>query len=270
MKKIYLLSLLCLFTFSSAIAQKDFNVWHFGTNAGIDFNSGGPVAISGGVINSLEGCASICNSATGQLLMYTDGATIRNRNHVVMPNGTGLVGNNGTTQTALIVPKPGSATLFYVFTLPPSSSSSYSYSIVDMTLAGGFGDVVATSKNIAISTGNTEKQTAIRHSNGSDWWIITHVEGSNVFRAYLLTAAGLNTTPIVSTVGTVINVSGSVGYMVGNNAGNKICATNYVSGTVDVLDFNKTTGAVSTMLWCCFFPERPGIVYNQPIPTIPV
>jgi hypothetical protein len=41
-------------------------------------------------ISYQEGCATISNSS-GQLLFYTDGITVYNRNHQVMPNGTGLL-----------------------------------------------------------------------------------------------------------------------------------------------------------------------------------
>ena len=54
------------------------NVWYFGYGAGVDFNSGLPVSITGGQINSAEGCASI-SDANGNILFYTDGVTVYNR-----------------------------------------------------------------------------------------------------------------------------------------------------------------------------------------------
>jgi hypothetical protein len=73
-------------------SQGEANIWYFGENAGLDFNSGSPVALTNGQLVTDEGCATISNSS-GQLLFYTDGITIYNKNHVVMINGTGLMGN---------------------------------------------------------------------------------------------------------------------------------------------------------------------------------
>ena len=87
-------------------AQKEGNIWYFGKNAGIDFNSGVPVALKDGALSTREGCASICN-AKGEILFYTDGISVWDRNHKIMPNGTGLNGDPSSTQSAIIVKKPG-------------------------------------------------------------------------------------------------------------------------------------------------------------------
>ena len=68
-------------------AQGEANIWYFGQNAGIDFNSGSPVALTNGQLVTDEGCATISNSS-GQLLFYTDGITVYNRNHSIMVNGS--------------------------------------------------------------------------------------------------------------------------------------------------------------------------------------
>ncbi len=71
-------------------AQKEANFWYFGDYAGIDFNSGQAVAITDGAMTVMEGCASMSDS-TGALLFYSGGGTVWNKNHVAMPNGTGLL-----------------------------------------------------------------------------------------------------------------------------------------------------------------------------------
>src|SRR5689334_11643315 len=93
-----------------SFSQKEGNIWYFGMQAGLDFNSGSPVPLNNGVINTTEGCSSIAD-ANGNLLFYTDGSTIWNRNHVPMPNGTGLLGNSTTTQAGLIIKQPGNPNL---------------------------------------------------------------------------------------------------------------------------------------------------------------
>jgi gliding motility-associated-like protein len=189
-----------LFSFS----QNEGNIWYFGENAGVDFNSGAPVALTDGEIYTMEGCATICDN-TGSLLFYTDGITIWNKNHVVMPNGTGLMGDYSSSQSSIIVKKPYSSTIYYVFTVDAyAGSDGLRYSEIDMSLQSGLGDVNA-NKNILIVTPTSEKITAIKHQNNIDFWIVTHLDGSDAFHSYLLNSSGLNMTPVVSNVGT--NVS---------------------------------------------------------------
>ena len=92
-----------IFVIAHGQAQKQTFNWFFGANAGFDFNSGSPV-FQPGALNTLEGCASISDK-NGQLLFYTDGTTVYNKNHTVMPNGRGLFGGGtgvgGLDQAAL-------------------------------------------------------------------------------------------------------------------------------------------------------------------------
>jgi hypothetical protein len=75
-----------------------------GEYIGLDFNSGTAVPLNNGIISTDEGVATI-SDANGNLLFYTDGRTIRNKLHQLMPNGSGLFGNISATQSAVIVPK---------------------------------------------------------------------------------------------------------------------------------------------------------------------
>ena len=98
------------FTFLVSVtvfAQKESSIWYFGHGAGIDFNSGSPLALTNGQLNTKEGCASICTKK-GDLLFYTDGITVYDKQHNVMTNGTGLKGNNSSTQSAVVALLPGS------------------------------------------------------------------------------------------------------------------------------------------------------------------
>ncbi|MFN9798598.1 MAG: hypothetical protein ACK54P_01160, partial [Bacteroidota bacterium] len=42
-------------------AQKEANVWHFGTEYSLDFSSGEPVEQAGSLINAYEGSSSYCD-----------------------------------------------------------------------------------------------------------------------------------------------------------------------------------------------------------------
>ena len=96
--------LVYLFTISSLHAQIEANIWYFGENAGIDFNSGSPVALIDGALNTEEGSATISDDQ-GSLLFYTDGITVWSKDHTVMINGTALMGDETTTQAAIIEKK---------------------------------------------------------------------------------------------------------------------------------------------------------------------
>jgi hypothetical protein len=69
MKKTLLI--VVLFLSLGCFAQGEANIWYFGSHAGLDFNSGSPVALTDGQLVTEEGCATISNSS-GQLLFYTD------------------------------------------------------------------------------------------------------------------------------------------------------------------------------------------------------
>lgn len=182
------------------------NVWYFGDGVGMDFNDGAPVALENGVMKAYEGCSSICDAA-GNLLFYTNGVDVYNRNHHVMKNGNMLDGHLSSAQSSLIVQQPGSDSIFYIFTcdgFEAGFKNGYRYSIVDITGDEGFGEVIM--KNIPMISPGTERLTAVRHANGLDIWIITNDNSSNIFRSWLLSCTGISPNPVVSAQGEVLNV----------------------------------------------------------------
>src|SRR5688572_26581568 len=233
------LTLIILVNTVTLFAQKEANMWYFGSNAGVDFNSGSPVAFSGSAMTQLEGCASIADTS-GATLFYTNGADVWNKNNVQMPNGFGLLGDNNSAQAAIIVRAPGSYTTFYIFTTPTWGVGDMCYSIVDMTLQGGLGDV--TVKNTPMFTNSTEKVTAVNHANGTDIWIIGHEFNSNNFYSFLLTPAGVNPVPVITAVGSIHSTTlGFAGYMKASHNGQKLayaCTINM--NLVELFDFDNT------------------------------
>ena len=196
------------FLIQQATAQQN-NIWYFGEKAGISFNTGTgatiPIAITNGAMTALEGCASICD-ANGALLFYTNGETVYNRNHKVMANGTGLKGNVSSAQSSLIVPQPGNDSIYFVFTgdsFEKKFVNGYNYSVVNMNRNNGDGEV--TVKNVLLYAPGSERLTAARHANGSDVWVITNDNSSNVFRAWLVSCSGVLPDPVVSTSGVILN-----------------------------------------------------------------
>jgi hypothetical protein len=257
-----LLSVFFFISFCSCVlAQKEANVWYFGNFAGVDFNAGPPVAFGGSAMSQLEGCASICDTS-GAALFYTNGETVWNKTNLQMPNGFGLLGNNNSAQAAIIVRAPGSYTTFYIFTTPTWGTGDMCYSIVDMNLQGGLGDV--TVKNTPMFTNSTEKVTAVFHSNGTDIWIIGHEFNTNNFYSFLLTAAGVNPVPVITSAGTVHStLLGFAGYMKGSHNGQKLayaCTINM--NLVEVLDFDNSTGIPSNPISFNNITEAYGLEFS--------
>lgn len=226
------------FVFQAARAQKQASIWYFGEHAGLDFSSGAPIPLLDGQLNTNEGVASIAD-ADGNLLFYTDGSKVFNKNHEVMLNGSGLLGDYTSSQSAVIVPKPASANMYYIFTVAPEGSpNGFCYSEVNMELEAGFGAVTA-NKNIPLLGQCTEQVTAVLHANAMDIWVITHGFGNNAFHAYLVSAAGVNEDPVTSNEGVAFptTLAGAVGCMKASPQGDKIAISNH-AGSVQLLDFD--------------------------------
>lgn len=262
------LLIILLVSLYSCYAQKQGNIWYFGNGAGLDFSSGTATAIFNGKTgtdvppgSNQEGTACIADSM-GRLLFYTGGATIWNRNHIAMPNGTGIMGGVSSTQTSIIVPKPGSDSLFYVFTsgefqsyYPPLFPEGYRYTVVNMCLDSGRGDVIINQKNILLLDSSTEKLAVCEDASGNGYWVMGHKMFSNEFYAWHLTSTGISP-PVISRIGTihgwnhiqsVWNNGSAQGQMKINPQGTKIvlAISNHAPATVGLFDFNKNTGTVS-------------------------
>jgi len=270
--------ILVLVNFFAFSQSKQGDNWYFGNHAGVKFVNGTAQGVSGGATNStnnLEGTATISDSL-GNLLFYTDGQTVWNKNHQVMESG--LLGHASATQSGVIVKWPNSKDSFLIFTIDATQNNlnnGLRYSLVNMQLNSGLGDVVASKKNVILTPSGVkmaEKITAVRHCNNTDIWVIAHdfkigsSTAGNKFYAFLITPSGVNTTPVVTTIGTVHQggdnwgYGSSRGYMKATPDGRRIAlAIGYdgcgsvgnatscpdSSGAFEIYDFNYTTGAVS-------------------------
>ena len=238
------------------------NIWYFGEYAGLDFNSGVPVALTDGQLNTWEGCASISDN-NGDLLFYTDGMIVYDKNHNIMPNGTGLLGNNSSSQSAIIIRQPSSNTSYFLITSDGMSGSGggVSYSIIDMNLNNGFGDITSV-KNVVLFPNACEKITAVLHQNETDFWVVSRLENSNEFHSYLLTDLGINLTPVVSNIGS--SYFSSLGYLKSSHDGARLAGASVYGGNdgVDLFDFNNSTGLLSNHMHFSNAPTPYGIEFS--------
>ena len=177
MKKIALLFtyfFISLYSYS----QNEAANWYFGYGGGIKFNqiANTVTSVNDGQLFTNEGCASISDD-TGGLLFYTDGTSIWNKNHGIMQNGFGLLGDSSSTQSAIIVPKPNDPNIYYIFTVDNQKNVNeninlgLNYSEVDMRLDGGLG-ALTTTKNINLVEESSEKVTAVKGAD-CNYWVIS-------------------------------------------------------------------------------------------------
>ena len=247
------LIVLLLISSQNLFSQGQADWWYFGQSAGVHFTTSGPVAVNDGQISTSEGCASISDQA-GNLQFYTDGIVVYDKNHNLMPNGSGLLGNSSSTHSGIIVPRPGSSTDFYIFTVDDGGTNGVGmyYSKVDLTLNSGNGDVVTSEKNVFLVDDTSEKVAAVKKSNG--YWIITHLAETNQYYTYEVTSAGVNTTPVIST--TAWNTAG-FGYGIAvSSTGTKLASVYFSTDSIHVYYVNLANGQItanykigSTMSW---------------------
>jgi gliding motility-associated-like protein len=290
-----LICILIAFGFSSFCwAQQSLqnNNWMFGATAigpnvpqtpgpSLNFSSCSPIVENDSPGAQFEGQTAISNSQTGNLLFYSSGSQIRNALGQIMPGGNLVATSNSISQN-LIVKKPGSSTLYYHFSPETQAGNiisttnpgmnGFSYSLIDMSLAGGLGAVVS-SGNLLQPFENCEMVTGVYHANGQDIWIIGHKYGSNTFFVYLLTAAGINPTPIYSNVGPTVFTQGTsvyansnydaVGELKASPDGSKLAFTTFYTGYTCLFQFNNNNGAVSNPIPLNLGSAGYGVSFSQ-------
>jgi gliding motility-associated-like protein len=191
-------------------AQGENNVWAFGDSLGLDFNTADPLVISSS-IKAYESCATVCDAA-GNLLFY-QGSDKGNTNyiwdkmHKAMPNGIGIRGNSFSSarQGTCIIPFPDRSSKYYVLTtstmediIAGDTLTYLWYSVVDMSLRGGLGDVDPKYKNIVIDTLTASESIGIARGTDCALWVITNSPDTLVFNAYKISVAGIEVNPVVS------------------------------------------------------------------------
>ena len=219
-------------------AQNETKKWFFGQFAGLDFTTSSPGPATSSGMAAEEGCASMSFN-NGASCFYSNGEKIVNPSHQVMANGSGLAGEPNLSQGVMIAKQPGQTNLYYVFTAN-RSIPGFRYSIVDMSLASGSGSVIA--KNIVIDSASTIRVCGTKHCNGTDVWIITKDNISNVFKARLLSATGLSSVAVTSTIG---SITAGRGTMKVSPNGRLLAQAIALPSAFELFDFDPATGILS-------------------------
>ena len=237
-------------------AQRQYDSWYFGNHVGLQFAPGQywPQQLTQSSMYTFESCTSLADSLTGSLLLYSNGEQVWDRTHQLMPNGSALGGHQSASEGALAVFAPGQPGRAYIFTLDAKENqlrNGLRYSVVDLRLRGGLGDVVQKSVPLPLPGGvlATEHLSAVRQANGRDFWVVTHGFDNNSFYAYALTPAGVAAQPVVSTIGPSAgpNIENSTGTLHFSPSGRELAFNVFTRGLY-LLDFDPATGRVSNAL----------------------
>lgn len=249
--------LLCFCISANGLAQNETTKWYFGAHAALDFMTNPPTILNNSVMDKFHGSSSIAD-ANGNLLFYTDGKTVWNKQHAMMANGSLSLSLGNNFAYSMIIKQPGNSNLYFIFRLfpgacisnfpiPPPTTGLYC-SLVDMSLAAGMGSVTVSNAVIYSAfylSPSTAQLHATRHANGIDYWIMIHEHPSN-FKAYLFTSGGVNSNPVVSNIGLPYQC-GSRGYLKFSPTGQKLCISVSYAG-IELYDFNTSSGIVSNPL----------------------
>ena len=251
--------------------------WYFGAGAGLDFGTSGTTATSiaascGSTCTSGEG-VTVATNRSGDLLFWTNGLTIWNRDGNVMLNSTGLNANNSTTQAAAFFPLNKSLTKYVVVTnnaeAGVGNEGALYYSIIDMALDGGRGGIVTTQKNLPLwgaTTGYTsEALTAAPKADGSGFWVVAFRPGTTNLIVFEFNSTGVVGVPQEFSSGASISrmTTPWIGYgtlnfnrdytklvMMAENhcTGATTCANR--TGLIRLVDFDTKTGTpTNRFLW---------------------
>jgi gliding motility-associated-like protein len=248
----YLITFLISFLATELVySQAPSKIWHFGVNAGIDFNYDPPKQITNGNHSFDEGGVTLTDE-NGDVLFYVDENTVYNRNNVPMKNGGGLIGNTGSSaQSPVALQDLKNPEMVYIFYVADHFDNSIigqlRYSVIDLCGDNGKGEVLSNKKNIRVPGQYTERLTATYDAANKRYWILTSDYNTQNVKAFELTENGLSTTPVTSYLSDSSSPS-YIGMISFNNQQNKIAYTCGLSGGyrgIILADFDINTGSLS-------------------------
>ncbi len=262
-----LLFFVVLSVFQLGFSQKEANNWYFGRKAGITFNTNPPSELINGKFDWWFGSASI-SDANGKFLFCTDGETVWFDSlgiQKIMKNGKGIKGLKNANQPAIIVPRPDSAHIYYIFTVGYgiNDTNGLNYSEVNMNLNGGKGAVVSNRKNIKLLYRTNGKISAVQHSNGRDYWVIASKYKSDSLFSFKITNTGVSNTPIINKTGLKFSKDSlfTQGALKISPDGKKIAISTLFCDSAVIGNFDASTGKISN-LWTFHINDGFGVEFS--------
>ncbi|GEM_PF-452020 len=275
----YLFVIVILLGFKINIySQGENNIWMFGRNYSLDFNHTPPLlrddeylngTLMANTSNTLmpniehfyDYAQAVCD-ANGNLLFMVKKHVVRNtglgygvpapnifdRDEVPIEGTEFLAPSDMYEDRPLVIPHPGNSQQYYVFYV---RNGGLLYSLFDLSLNNGKGDIVPGFKNVLHYPYNSIIGSRIVSIQGCDGvWMVARHRLNNQFLSFKFDISGLAPSPVISQVGLMATGEyGSTqselavspnGKLVGVSA-MKIEHLNYEGG-IELFDFEKCSG----------------------------
>jgi hypothetical protein len=271
MRTIFILTV--IFTSNVSLGQSKYNQrWVFNNHNNFIFENDSLIVdtISNPFLNLDPGDypSNICDKK-GDLLFYTGGCYVINKQNAIMQHGDSITSNFALDnwcgyndfpmrQNNTILPYPKDSSKYVIFNLniehPLGSSglpipTQLYYHIVDMAGDNGLGAVTQKKQIILEDTLTRGYLQATRHANGTDWWVIAPEWNSNCYFIVPLTESGIGQYHR-SCSGQVWG-NGGGGQVTFSPNGKKYVRCNYTNG-LWLFDFDNETGELSKPLELTF------------------
>ena len=223
----------------------------------MEFNGGGVSINNPSGLFSDKPASTICDSA-GNLLFYvgnySNQPTVLNSyigavfdsNNLILFNGDSLSIEPFDANATLILPIVEPGFTFFIFHHSRYQSLN-SYQYLWSSVSDSSSIFTVNSKNNLLSTVSfAEKLAAVKHGNGTDWWLITHTIEADTFYVFLVDSTGINP-PSKQTIGSYYSINspyqGLNGEMVFSKFGNYLAAVS--TEVIDVFNFDRCNGVLS-------------------------
>ena len=239
MKRFPVLSLLLLLA-GLATAQMEQQNWVLGYYRTLHFDGTTITELLDSKMLQPEAVMCANHPKTGELLFYSDGRYVWNRNHQEMNLSQPLRGGY-SSQSGLVVPLVNDTNRYYLITTTHWGGPSY-YSIVDMRLDNGLGGIDSNEINVLIADDMSEKLAITHHADGKSYWLLQHETNSGRFFAFRLDKNGFSA-PVITKIG--MPITEDLGRIRFSPDGSRLVSINYdytVKGYVELMRFDRQTG----------------------------
>jgi hypothetical protein len=271
-------------------SQSSNGLWYFGNLMGLNFSSGSGTpdyaAYNNSTITSLE-AATVVADSLGQLIFYSDGDTVWDRNH--QSAITNLSGTMSESKSQIIAfRKPGSVNHYLLF--HGTATEDFPGKLMYSELIDTLNTIIPYRLNdsLPLPAGalvNGEKIAAVPHCNGTDIWIVycpmmyqnNNTALNRQFYVNLVTPNGITNAlqtsqvPDVYSYPTTVPSNNPIGQLKFSHDGKKMLTSS--SWGPIIADFNNITGAITNVQLAdltyynsyslSFSPDGKSIYYNS-------
>lgn len=246
----------------------------------IDFSTSPPTVTVDTIALETVGATCTISDAEGNLLFYTNGGQVRNKDHQLIENGDSLNFSPGQypsqiygtqqgyplTRTLFVLPGTHNKDWYHIIhlthvwcgpALPGICKRPLLHTLVDMSANNGAGKVLFKNQ-VLYDTWAMDKPIAVKHANGRDWWIMASDHLTN--KHYTL---------LFNDTGVIDSFTQVVGYKpnptISRDAGgNNIFSPDgivYVDSDSRnghrIFDFDRCTGQLSNFRWIELPAQQP-------------